>query len=161
MAHAVRDVAGGIPLFRAEVRVPARVEYLGAGELNPRASALHLEPGDALLAGLQGVKLGGELHHPALHGVEGEGDDLVAGNVHRRGRRLALPLALRLAGRGGGPVPPLARGEGVEVGELGAERRGRVGRSGGGERGGAEREGAGSGKGEFEGGAAVDRIHAV
>ena len=139
--HTVGRGPARVPALDAKVGAPPGVEHLGGRHLLPGVAPLHLEPRHAGLARLQGKELRRQLEHGRAarrlhaHGVEGEGHDLVAGDVEREWRPLR-----RLRFRPGlvpGLHPPLAGHPAVELRMGRAKRRrrevvvpGRPGRAG-------------------------------
>ena len=160
MAHAVGHVLRRVPFLYAKMSVPTGVEHLRSCDLDPRAITLHFQSRLERLAGLQWEKLRSHFHHAALLSIQREGDDLIPGHIHQRGRgrRLAFAFIFAFAGgrRTGAFGPPFAGRERVEFGELRAkglrcglgERRDRL-----------EGKRADSGGGQFDSGAAVDGCH--
>ena len=137
--HAVGSGLARIPALDPEVDIPPGIEHVGGRHLLPGVAPLHLEPGHTGLARLERKELRRELEHgrPAsglhAHGVQGEGHDLVAGDIERERRRLRrLPRRSRITLRARlvcglvpGLLPPLAGHPAVELRMGRSERRGR------------------------------------
>ena len=118
VAHAVARGPGAIPVGHPEMGAPARIDHCRTGDLGPGSATLDFEPGLARFVRTKRIKLGGQLEYAGILGVERKGHDLIAGHVHRRRRVLVRR----------GPGPPIARSERIEIGKVGAEGSGGLGR---------------------------------
>ena len=116
VADAVFHILGVIPASDPEMGAPAGQNHFLAGSLLPFPIPLKLKPHIPRLVRHQREELRRNFQDPAIHGVECEGDDLIARHLHRWGRILALWLHL----------PPLARRKRIERRIILAERHGGV-----------------------------------